>query len=285
MEIHFISVGCGNMTALLYPNGTVHLYDCNVTDDNADDVMAYFSKAMGQRKTIDAFICSHRDADHMRGVKVVHDSFPISEIWDTDVPGTTTDSPEYLDYMDLRRRLTSKVIEPRKYQEFGEVLVRWMNSKDDRFSDANDQSIVMKLEYKGNAALLAGDTSYRPWKETIMPHYAKEKIKADILLAAHHGSLTFFDDPADEKNYYTAHVDTIKPAMTIVSVGPNVHDLPDQKALELYEKKSSGSDKGNKLYTTQDQGNIKLLLNAMAPGGSSQSNETDHRGQSHSPRP
>lgn len=79
-------------------------------------------------------------------------------------------------------------------------------------------------------------------------------------MAAHHGSITFFDDPADTQHYYTEHITAIKPAMTIVSVGNNTHGHPDKKALELYEKYSSGSNNGNKVFTTQDKGTMKLTL-------------------------
>lgn len=48
--------------------------------------------------------------------------------------------------------------------------------------------------------------------------------------------------------------------MTFISVGPNVHDLPDENAVKLYTKYSSGSDKGNKVYTTEDKGTMKLQL-------------------------
>ena len=72
--------------------------------------------------------------------------------------------------------------------------------------------------------------------------------------------LSFFDDPSDENYYYEEHIKKIKPSMTIISVGPNSNDLPDDKALELYEKHSSGSNKGNKVYTTTDKGNVKLIL-------------------------
>jgi len=54
-------------------------------------------------------------------------------------------------------------------------------------------------------------------------------------------------------NYYTEHIRKITPAMTIVSVGPNVHDLPDKKAMELYEKHSTGSSQGNKVFTTEEK--------------------------------
>jgi len=260
MDIHFIDVGCGNMTLILFPKGTTYLYDCNVTDENEEAVLEYLSKAMGTRTLIDAFICSHRDADHMRGIEKVHEEFPIQLIWDPGVEGTTTDSPEYRTYMDLRRKVGSEEIKPRTYRTTDGVTVRWMNSKDDRLSDANDQSIVMKIEDDGSSVLLAGDTSFRPWKEIILRYYSDEKLAANILLGSHHGSISFFDDPDDDKHYYTAHIKKIKPSMTFVSVGPNVHDLPDNKAIELYEKNSSGSDKGNKVYTTEDQGNMKLTL-------------------------
>jgi beta-lactamase superfamily II metal-dependent hydrolase len=135
-----------------------------------------------------------------------------------------------------------------------------MNAADDDLYDANDQSVVMKIEYAGSAVLLAGDTSFRPWKESILPFYSDEKLRADILLGSHHGSLTFFDDPSDEKNYYTAHIKKIAPAMTLLSVGSNVWDLPDDKTIELYTRYSSGSNNGNKVFRTDEKGNMKLVL-------------------------
>ena len=257
MELHFIDVGLGNMTLLRFPNGTTWLYDCNITEDNEDTVFRYVKKAMNGRTRFQAFVCSHRDADHMRGVTKVHNKYPIGEIWDADVPGTTTDSPEYREYMDLRRELGSKVIKPRTCQDVGGVTVRWMNGKDDGLSGANDQSIVVKIEY-GGSALLAADTTYVPWRDKILPKYTDAKLSADILLGAHHGSDTFFNDPPS--NEYEAHMRKIKPAMTLLSVGPNNHGLPDSNAIRLYNKHSRGSNKGNKLYRTDQQRNMKLTL-------------------------
>lgn len=77
MELHFIDVGLGNMTLLRFPNGTTWLYDCNITEDNEDAVFRYVKKAMNGRTRFQAFVCSHRDADHMRGVKKVHNKYPI----------------------------------------------------------------------------------------------------------------------------------------------------------------------------------------------------------------
>jgi len=259
MEIHFLDVGCGNMTLWSFPDGTTWVCDCNITEDNEDAVMRYLAKAMSGRRTIQAFICSHRDADHMRGIKKLHKAYPLGGIWDNGVEGTTTDSPEYREYMDLRRQLKHGEIAAGSSNTVGEVLVSWLHSKDDNYSDANDQSIVAKIDFKGSSVLFAGDTSYAPWKDKLVRRHGAS-LKSNILLAAHHGSITFFDDPSDTQNYYIAHMQKIAPAMTLISVGPNVHGLPDQKTVELYAKHSSGSDQSNKVFTTEEKGNMKLVL-------------------------
>jgi beta-lactamase superfamily II metal-dependent hydrolase len=260
MDIHFIDVGCGNMTLMPLPDGKVVCLDCNLTDDNQARVLDYVDIVLGSDTTIDIFINSHRDADHMRGIGLLHESHPIAAIWDTGVVGTSPDSPEYEEYMDLRRTLPTKTIEARKYWTYGGAKLRCMNAAWDDYTDPNEQSVVLKVEYGNSSVMLAGDTSFRPWKEKIIPNYSTEDLESSILLAAHHGSITFFDDPGDEQHYFTSHIKKITPSMTLVSVGPNQHGLPDSKAIELYEKHSSGSSAGNKLYTTEHKGTMKLIL-------------------------
>ncbi len=234
------------------------VYDCNITDDNEGRVLRYLRRALGS--PIDIFVCSHRDADHMRGIKTLHAAFPISVIFDSGVTGTTPGSSEYEDYMDLRRRVGYREIEANKFHTYGDTKFCWMNSKSSDYADPNRQSIVLKLEHDGGrSCLLAGDTDFKPWKEKILASYSGEDVKSDIFLAPHHGSITFFDDPSDQ-NYYEDHIRKINPAMTLISVGSNVHGLPDIKAIELYAKHCTGSNKGNKVYTTMDQGTMKLVL-------------------------
>ncbi len=48
--------------------------------------------------------------------------------------------------------------------------------------------------------------------------------------------------------------------MTFISVGENQWDLPDDAAVKLYEGYSKGSNKGNKIFTTENQGHIKFEL-------------------------
>lgn len=264
--VHFLCVGQGNMTLLQLENGAIMLYDCNVTDENEDDVLSYLGKIIGLATKIDIFVNSHRDADHMRGIKKIHDYFPIQKIWDSGVTGGSPESNEYKDYMDLRRKIGFKNILRRKRWGFGKTKLRVMNSKnDDLPNDPNAQSIVIKVEHHDSesgvlsSVLLAGDTNAITWKDTIMDFYGND-VKSDILLASHHGSISFFDDPGDSQYYYTKHIQKISPTMTVISVGDNSHGHPHDTAIELYEKFSKGTNKGTKIRRTDQSGNIKVTL-------------------------
>lgn len=262
MDIHVLGVGCGSMALVINPDGSRFVIDCNITDENMTEILRYTKNVFGAGNIIDAFINTHRDADHMRGIANLHAQHPISEIWDTDVPGTTPDSPEYLAYMRIRRVVKCVTIKPLTLVDRGTAKYRYMNGKWDDYTDANEQSAVVKIEYKtpSCSVMFAADTNYRPWKEKILPYYKDERLHAPLLIAAHHGSITFFDDPSDTEHYYETHIRMLRPDMTLISVGPNAHGLPDAKAVELYKKHSKGSDKGTKVYTTEDKKNIKITL-------------------------
>ena len=82
----------------------------------------------------------------------------------------------------------------------------------------------------------------------ILKDYATGDFCCDILPAGHYGSITFFDDCAQEEHNYTRQMKAMAPAITIVSVGKNPYGHPGNKALELYKRYSGGSDKRNKVY-------------------------------------
>lgn len=264
--VHFIDVGQGNMVLIEASNGEYYICDCNVTNDNENRVLNYLDAVIGWQSNISAFICTHRDADHMRGIKKIHNYFPIQSIWDSGHPGTTTNSSEYTDYMDLRRRVGSEEKKKLTRQDLGQTRLRYLSAKDERLEkNANAQGLVIKLEHLnssnvGSSTILTGDCDAETWRYGILEDYSVSDVSTSILMGGHHGSITFFDDPADTKHYYEEHMRAIKPAMTIISVGNNSHGHPDKKAIELYEKHSTGSKQGNKVFTTQGKGTMKLTL-------------------------
>ncbi len=248
-------------------SGKNFVFDCNITEDNEDRVLDYVATQIGEGKSLHAFICSHRDADHMRGVKKLHARFPIKCIWDSGYPGTTTNSPEYRNYMDLRRQVGSKVMEKQKRYDYGRSRFRFLSAADDRLPEnANAQGIVIKLEQRNadmsrieGSVMLPGDSDAETWRKGILVDYYKSDISSSILMAPHHGSISFFDDPNDNY-YYKDHLAAINPAMTVISVGPNSHGHPNETALKFYRDHSTGSENGSKVFRTDTKGTIKLIL-------------------------
>lgn len=266
--IHFIDVGQGNMVLIQTAGGANFMFDCNITDDNESRVLNYVARQIGEGTSLRAFICSHRDADHVRGVRKLHNRFPVRSVWDSDYPGTTTDSTEYRTYMTLRREVGNEVIEKQTYKDFGRTRFRYMSAKDDRLpKNANAQGIVIKAEHRSydkerilSSAMLPGDSDAETWRYGIMKDYSSASVSSSILMAAHHGSLSFFNDPGDNEHYYLTHMKAISSDMTVISVGPNSHGHPDKKALEFYDEHSSGSNQGNTVFRTDKKGTIKLTL-------------------------
>ena len=266
--VHFINVGQGNMALIETSNGKNIIVDCNLTNENERGVLNYLKGKIGPPTRTDLFICSHRDADHIRGIEKLHAVFPITKILDNDYPGTTTDTNEYRTYMKLRREVGSGIVKKKTKQTFRRTRFRYLSARDERLEkNANAQGIVVKVEHLSadgttvlGSVILSGDSDAETWRYGIQEDYAKQDLACELLVAGHHGSITFFDDPADKENYYVDHMRVMSPAMTIVSVGRNPHGHPNAKALELYEKYSKGSKHGNKVFRTDREGNMYVEL-------------------------
>ena len=257
ITVHFVNVGQGNMQVIIFPDNFVMVYDCNITNDNEERVFDYLGKIM-PKSEIDLFVNSHRDADHMRGIKKLHFRFPIQMLWDTEIPGNT-ETPEYQEYMDFRRSMGSNIaIAKPNHHLKSKPYVRILNGAREGLNEPNAQSIVLHIDYNGSSVLLTGDTDALVWKDYIIPENG-DSVKSSVLLASHHGSKSFIDHDSYQ-NYYTEHLQKINSAFTIISVGENPHGHPDEVTIKYYEKYTSGGNNGKKIFTTQDHGNIKVEL-------------------------
>jgi beta-lactamase superfamily II metal-dependent hydrolase len=265
---HFIDVGQGNMTLVEMPNGVIFLYDCNITDENAERVLNYLRAALRGR-AISFFVNSHREADHMRGLKRLSRVFPIREICDNGLPGGTTDSIEYNEYMDVRRNAQQFTAAWNQVWQYGAGRVRIFNAANYSLQDdPNAQSIVMKIENLSpvtgavlNSLMLTGDSDARTWREWIVPVYG-DQLASSVLVGGHHGASTFFE-PSSGEAPYTGHIERIRPVLTVVSTGPNTYGHPDPAALRLYERFSSGTTigvTGVRTRRTDEHGNMRLTL-------------------------
>lgn len=250
------------------------LMDCNVTNDNENRVLTYIGSKIGWRTPITAFICSHRDADHIRGIEKVREIFPIREIWDSGYPGTTTTSSEYRTYMNIRNQVEQRTIARGEKYSYGSTKLVCCSARDDRLADnANAQGVVLKVEHRLDytnlcvgSAMLTGDSDADTWKNGILRDFHPSFLKSSILMAGHHGSRTFFESSTrnvfDEP--YTSHIEAISPDMCVISVGDNGYGHPDSQAMRLYENFSRGTSHGMKLARTDFQGSMSLEISESA---------------------
>lgn len=258
ITFHFINVGQGNMAIGIFPDGKILAYDCNITEENEEEIFKYLEKIM-PKQSIDVFVNSHRDADHLRGIKKLHTKYPISSLFDSGV-SANTEAPEYKDYMEFRRTISDKYEVTTGQYWTAHPGVKILNGKREGLDDPNSQSIVLHINHKGSSLLLAGDTSATTWREYIMPESC-DNIKSLALYASHHGSLSFFNEAPENEDDYLEHLKKINPAIAIISVGENnPHEHPHDDAISHYKKHCYGADNGQKIFRTDEHKNIKLEL-------------------------
>jgi len=243
-------------------DGKAFLCDCNVTEANAARVIAYLKHVLRGRR-IAVFICTHRDADHMRGVNRIHRAIGIDQVWDCGLPGGNPSSPEGEEYMRMRRAVPHAVLRGGTTGDYGATRLHILSAADDGLpDDCNAQSIVIKVEQIGNArgsAILTGDSDVSTWKAILDRYRYSDILASEILLGSHHGSWTFFD-VGEDGYYYPAHVRAINPAMTVISVGPNVHEHPHPLAVQMYKRHSRGSQDGHRVWRTDQDGTMMLQI-------------------------
>lgn len=269
------AIGNGNMNLLIFPNGLTLLYDCNITNENYDNIMHDLDKVL-PKKRIDIFVNSHRDDDHYRGLRDVNKYFPIHSIWDSTKQGKTTDSEDYRYYMGLKSRLSSerRLYNPepsyRPIMNISDVKLYCLCSYTPGVSgvDNHYHNIVLMAQYGRNKLLLNGDSDYLAWEYKIMPYFETTELLSNICVnvASHHGSKSFFTEPLDntedldEESVYTEHLKMINPNMTLISCSDNEHH-PNRFALKMYKKYSFHTQKYGftvkpQVYDTNRYGNF-----------------------------
>jgi competence protein ComEC len=91
----------------------------------------------------------------------------------------------------------------------GSVLLTVLAPDDCKYTRkvANDDSLVLQLEYQNRRILLAGDAELKS-EESLVQRYSAAKV--DVLKVAHHGSKT---------SSSKAFLDHFNPGMAVISVG------------------------------------------------------------------
>ncbi len=239
LVIRFLDIGQGDAELIQLPTGETILIDSGDRGKPTVDLL----KSYGV-KEINLAIATHPHADHIGEMRDVMRAFKVHELWDA---GFNNPTSTYVNMLQEVKAQGVKFSTPKQGESrrFGDVLVEVLHPgpvlPDD---NANNASIVVRLTFGNRRFLFTGDAEVQSWQQ--MLDTEKDKLRADLLKAAHHGS----------SNGTTKDIlDAVRPSIFTIScaVGNDYHH-PHPKVVGLLE-----NNQNIKPYRTDLQGTITAV--------------------------
>lgn len=190
VEVHYVDVGQGDGTVIFYQNKVI-VIDCGPLLHRFK--MKNYLKREGVKR-IDALIITHPHQDHYGGLDVLLCNFKVDKIYTTQITSkvdkSITERFHLLQYNFLISDYNAmnhfkKVTNDRKVIKFGDLKLKFI-SPNHVFKNFNNNSIVVRLDYKNNSMLFTGDIQ-KEAEHYLVENKSKE-IDVDVLKIAHHGS-------------------------------------------------------------------------------------------------
>ena len=169
-------------------------------------------------KSIDKVVLSHHDLDHRGGLHRLG-SFKIKDIRNSE--------PHLLAQLGYPPKSLT-LCQAAQTWEWDGVQFEILHPSGDE-KQRNDRSCVLKITAKHQSILLPGDITQLVEKKLV--RNVKEKLRSDILVVPHHGSLT---------SSSSAFVEAVAPRYAVFAAGfENQFGFPKQLILDRYAKCSS----------------------------------------------
>jgi competence protein ComEC len=244
LRVTFLAVGEGDAAVVRFPGGHVMLIDgggsFGGTFDPGERIVAPFLWA-NKIMHVDYVAVSHPDRDHFGGLIFLVRNFRPTEFW-TSGSGSPDDSYQSL-LETVRQAHANSVVcgtasPPRM---IGGVAVRclWPASNSDETKE-NNQSMVLRLTYRGAAILFTGDIEAKGERELIA---TGADLRAAILKVPHHGSKT-----SSSAELLAA----VHPQVAVISLGyHNRFHFPASAVVERYRKA------GARVLMTGESGQVR----------------------------
>lgn len=257
LRITFIDVGQGNAALLKLPGGRAILVDGGGSFNGRFDIGQRVIAPFLWHERIDAVdivVLTHPHPDHMNGLLYILENFKVKELWTN---GEASAADTWLQMISLaggkgiRHRLISAKTHP-EIQMDG-VSIRVLNPHRPRapselttrkYRLTNNDSLVLKISYGGNAILLPADISGETEHSLV---HSRENLQSRIMLVPHHGGYT---------SSTPAFLERVKPEFAVISCGrDNPFGLPHPEVLERYRKT------GTRLLRTDRHGAVTFRMN------------------------
>lgn len=241
-KIYFIDVGEAD-SILVKDKDEFTLIDTGNNEDGPK-LVNYF-KELGITK-FKYLIGTHPHEDHIGGMDDIIRNFDVEHIY---MPDVETEYKTYTEIVDLVKSKNMTIETPEVDSTFtmndSIFNVLWISNSEE---EINDDSIVLKLNYKNTSYIFTGDAT-----KNVELKILDKDLKCDVLKLGHHGSSDASSAQFLEKT---------KPQYGIISVGKNneyghPHDITLKK-LNYLNTKIYRTDLDGTIVLTSDGENILI---------------------------
>ena len=234
-EMHFIDVGQA-LSVLVECDGQYMLYDGGNVDDGSLVVSYLQSQGVEQLEYV---FCSHAHEDHVGGLAAALAYFPAYHVYSPVTEASTKCFKDFVKYTQ-QQGLQVEVPAVGTTWPLGGATVTMVGPVA-QYSDTNDTSIVLRIEYGSTSFLLTGDMEKTAETDLVN---SGVNLRADVLQVGHHGSST-------STGYL--FLNSVLPEMAVISCGVNnKYGHPHEETLSILR------DAGVGVYRTDLQGTITI---------------------------
>lgn len=234
LKVHFIDVGQAD--SILIQQGSENMLIDAGNNDDEKTLKNYLSNiGVSEFKYV---VGTHAHEDHIGSLDYVMNSFKVGKIYFPKATSTTKT------FENLAKAVKNKGMQftvPNVGETFniGDAKCTVLAPNGTSYDDANNYSIVIKLEYGNNSFLFTGDAEDVSEEEMLAKGF---DLRADVLKAGHHGSSSSSTD---------AFLNAVNPKYAVISVGKdNDYGHPHKETLQKF------SSKGINVYRTDESGTI-----------------------------
>ena len=235
LEVHFIDVGQA-LSVLVECDGQFMLYDGGNVDDGSLIVSYLQSQGVEQLEYV---FCSHAHEDHVGGLAAALAYFPAYHVYSPVTDASTKCFQDFVKYTQ-QQGLQVEVPAVGTMWPLGGATVTMLGPVA-QYSDTNDTSIVLRIDYGSTSFLLTGDMEKTAETDLVN---SGANLRADVLQVGHHGSSTSTSYP---------FLNAVLPELGVISCGVNnKYGHPHEETLSILR------DAGVDVYRTDLQGTITI---------------------------
>lgn len=202
LKIHYIDVGQGD--SILLQNKNVNMLIDGGTRESAKKLVPYLESQ--NISTLDYVVATHPHEDHIGGLDDVINNFDIGHVL---MPKKTASTKVFSDLAQAIKNKELKAEQPEvgSLIKLSDMNITVLGPVRDDYSETNDYSIALKVNYKDNNFVFTGDAENTAEEDILNTNL---ELKADILKAGHHGSST-----STSKEF----LNKVNPTYAVISLG------------------------------------------------------------------